>query len=170
MQKRIAIFVVFALTGCVLLYATSGRGGLGYFSPQTLEYCTQGERSIFGIPIYRSLCEQHDNGLIRLLIDDGYVKPDHESTAHWETVFHWNDSWRDGEGWLYHMLIRNRDAMIDWTLAHPESAKIFWPELFRHLRSTDPSGGRGLISLWREFDTPDEVREAIMQIETELAR
>ena len=175
MLRRIVIFVVAALVLWIFLYATANRSGLGYFSPQTLEYCTQTESTIpmLGIPVYRSRCYYHKNEIIEFLIENGYVKPDRESTAHWKTVFHCSDRWKDGYGPLYYMLFRHREAMIDWTLSHPEPAKVYWHELFWLLRSPDPdvmNGADSLARVWREFDTAEEVRETVFSIENELAR
>ena len=173
MRKRTSICVFVSTATCLVVALTADHGGLGYFSPQTLEYCTQSERTIavLGVPIYRSRCEYHENELLALLIDHGYVKPQRDVKRQWKTVFHWNSNWRDGYGILSSALSRDRDELMAWTQANPEIAKVYWSEIFRLLRSEDPNdamAGEGLVPYWRSLDTPDKVREVVKQIENEL--
>lgn len=92
-----------ALILMATVIVSSQRGGLGSFSPQTLRVRTQSERTIFGfgVPIYRSFYEYNENPLITMLVKDGYIAPLVGTSEKWITVYHWNESWRDGDGAMY---------------------------------------------------------------------
>ena len=173
MQKlrAFAAIAVVIIVAAVLL--TSTRGGLGDFSPHTLEYRTQSERTIFAtdIPIYRSGYEPVENALLTMLIEDGFVSPQPAETDRWEPLFHWNDSWRDGYGPLYDIFHRHRDQIIEWSHNNQECAEVYWSEGFRLLRSnnkTDVMAGQSILNFcWRITD-PAEMRKTIQQIKTDL--
>jgi hypothetical protein len=168
---RIGI-VVLLIVGASLL--ASHRGGLAQFSPYTLEYCTQSERTFFatGIPFYRSNRERIENPLVAMLIEDGFVSPQPDRNDRWELIFHWNDKWRDGYGPLYDVFHRHRDEVILWSRNNRECASIYWSEGFRLRRSSntmDVAAGKSILNhCWRITD-PEEMRKTIQQIKAELA-
>jgi hypothetical protein len=138
MRKLPIIAMAVTLLVGALIAVTSHRGGRAYFSPHTLEYRVQSERTIYatGVPIYRSAYRSVDHPLIEMLVTEGFVSPQAGDADRWEVIFHWNDSWRDGYGPLYD-LFRRRNEVIEWSRAHPEVAQIYWAEGFRYLRSRD---------------------------------
>jgi len=165
----VGIFVVVALL-------TSQRGGLGYFSPYTLQYRTQSERTFFatGIPFYRSSYGYEDHPLISTLVREGFLSPQSDSADRWICVSHWNQSWKDGHGRLYSVLNRDIEEVLGWTRRNPKCAKILWSEGFRYLRSDDATqiriGDAILSEGWRLFDRiedPDDMRKIIQRIVTE---
>ena len=169
--KVIGIVVVLVI-GTALL--TSNRGGLAHFSPHTLEYHTQSERTFFatGIPFYRSAHERVDDPLVALLIDDGFVSPQPDKNGRTELIFHWNDSWRDGYGALYDIFHRHRDQIIEWSRNNRECAQIYWSEGFRLLRSNDRidiETGRDILRHCWRIDNVDEMRKTIKELKTEVA-
>lgn len=174
MRKFQAIAAIVALI-VVIIVLTSQRGGLSYFSPHSLRNHFQSERTILalGVPIYRSRPERVDNPLIEMLIAEGFVKPQappgHERKI---GVFHWNETWRDGYGPLYDVLIRNRDAIIQWSRQNPQCAEIYWSESFRLLRSSNPvdslAGQEILQRCWR-IDDVNEMRETIKSLKADVA-
>jgi hypothetical protein len=174
MRKPLIITGIVVLLSVAAAFLSSQRGGLAHFSPHTLEYRTQSERTFFatGIPFYRSNHKQVDNPLVAMLIDDGFVSPQPDKTGRWELIFHWNNSWRDGYGPLYNIFHRHRDEIIKWSRNNRECAQIYWSEGFRLLRSNntmDVAAGQAIIdSCWRIND-PDEMRKSIQQIKTEVA-
>ena len=175
MKQKLTIAAVATGVVYALLLYTAGRGALGYFSPQTLEICYRSEKTIHGtgIPIYRSRLNCYSNELVTMLIEDGYVTPQQDAEKKWMLINHWNSSWKDGHDALYRLFSMKRDQIMAWTRGNPETAKVYWSQMFRYLRSDAPNGGmagRGMASYWREFKHPDEVRELIAEIEYELGQ
>jgi hypothetical protein len=166
MRKRLATIGIVVVLVVAVVVLTSHRGGRAYFSPHTLEYLTQTERTIFatGIPFYRSRLERVENPVVAMLIEDGFVSRQPDKNGHWELIFHWNEAWHDGYGQLYDIFSRHRDAIVDWSRKNPECAKIYWSEGFRLLRSDNPedviAGGYLLRECWR-IDDPEEMRKTI---------
>lgn len=158
--------------GILLFFGTSG--GLGHFSPYTLEYKIQSEFTIFGgeIPVYRSSPQNVENELATFIHEDGYVMPMQPEIQRWESIFHWNHAWKDGHGPLYDVFVRHRREIIAWSRANPERARIYWSEGFRHLRSSrkvDVWTGREILkSCWRSQTIP-ELRERIADVKKEVA-
>ena len=173
MRKRLKIIGIVLVVVLVLLLITSQRGGLGYLSPHTLQYTTQSERTFFitGIPFYRSTREQSENPVITMLIDEGFVSPQPGPSDRQEIIFHWNESWRDGYGGLYYVLIRNREDMIEWSLKNRELAEFYWTEGFRLLRSNDPNEilvGRYFLSNGRRYQDIEAMQNMIDLARAEL--
>ena len=175
MRKPLTIccVVIIAIVGMAML--KSRRGGAGQFSPQTFEYRTQSERTLFGtgMPFYRSNYHLADNPLINMLIEDGLVAPQRSDNPKWEHVFWWTEGQPSSEGYLYDVLHRNRDRIMDWSRQNPECAKIYWTEGFRLLRSNKRmevlAGSWFLYHCWR-FTEVEELHDAIQQIKAEISR
>jgi len=153
---------------------TSDRGGLARFSPHTLEYRIQSERTFFatGIPFYRSNYKLVNNPLVAMLIDDGFVSPQPDKNRRWQLVFHWNDSWRDGYGPLYDIFHRHRNRIIEWSRNNRECAEIYWSEGFRLLRSDntiDVTAGEVILNFCWRIDNPEEMRKTIQQLKDGVA-
>lgn len=161
------------LVAAVLL--TSDRGRRGEFSPYTLEYRIQTEHTFFGtgVPFHRSSYRSADHPLVEVLINEGFVTPQPDRGNHWELIFHWNDSWRDGYGGLYYVFFRDREQIIEWSRNNRECAQLYWSEGFRLLRSDDAwdaeVGCEILNSCWRYSDL-DELTSAMHQIKTTYAK
>lgn len=172
MGKRQLIIAILIASIAAAAIGTSDRGGLAYFSPDTLEYYTQAERTLFatGIPWYRSKLQQTENPLIIMLVDADYVAPLSNANSRFETIFHWNDCWRDGHGALYGVFHRDRDDVMQWTRENPECARLYWTEGFRLLRSdsaTEVQAGREVLGTCWRFNNLDAMKEAIHQIYAE---
>jgi hypothetical protein len=122
----------------VVVALTFGRGGRGFFSPDTLETKTQREHLIpvVNIPIWRSSFQVHRQELVTFLISEGYWSPTANDSPRWIIAFHWNDQWRDGETRLHRELSRGED-WIAWTKEHPLMAEVIWPQLIDVLQ--DPT-------------------------------
>jgi hypothetical protein len=116
-----------------------GRGGRGYFSPDTLDYQTQSEYllPLVGIPLYRSGFSTHRNELVQFLVDNNYWLPQPTDSPRWMLAFHWNQKWRDGESGLHKELTRGKDFWIEWSKSNKERATEFWPEVLAMLRNSD---------------------------------
>jgi len=172
MRKPTVYFAILALVLMALALLTSQRGGLAYFSPDSLQYHIQSERTFFavGVPFYRSSLKQIDNPLITFLVNEKFISPQLDTTGRREHIFHWNDSWRGGDGALYGVFHRYRKEIIDWSINNRECAQIYWSEGFRCLRSTDRReinlGQSILTQLWR-IDDPELMREAIKQLRSD---
>jgi len=88
-RTGITIGVVAVLIIGVLL-GTGTRGGMGRFSPDTLEFQTRSEFTILNgaIPLYRSNWETSENELLTYIQKEGYVQPIATDNPRWETLFH----------------------------------------------------------------------------------
>src|SRR5690242_667998 len=139
MIRRLGVIIcvlgILLVPGLLAGLLTGKRGGLGHFSPHTLEYTTQSEFAVLGLPVYRSDRRPGSNELVDFLVEEGFVLPVQSQKQRWELVFHWNDAWRGGHGYLYHLLGRDRKELIKWSKADPQRARLYWSELFRLLRS-----------------------------------
>jgi hypothetical protein len=166
-SRIIAAFVTLVL----LAVLTSHRGWLGYFSPHSLEYRVQTERTLFstGIPIYRSFSHPVDNPLVDMLVAEKFVTPQAKEDGRWECVYHHNDAWRDGHGPLYNALHQRREELIEWSLAHRDCAAIYWTEVFRLLRSdkeNDHEMAYEILDLGGRISEVSEMKEMIDKVRT----
>lgn len=175
MYKRVGTIGIVVLLVVAAAFLTSHRGGLAHFSPHTLEYYTQSERTFYttGIPFYRSRHKHYDHPLVVMLIDEGFVAPQANANDRWELIFHWNDTWRDGYGSLYDIFTRHRDQVMEWSRTNPECARIYWSEGFRLLRSdseVDVTTGQMILNdCWRIRD-PEEMRKTVQEIKDYMAK
>lgn len=130
----------FVWTGIVVIvvgWLMSTRGGIGEFSPYTLEHRWRSEYTLFfgEIPIYRSRWHYETHPLTAYLQAEGLVSAVHdESQQRWELLFHWNGAWKDGYGGLYDEF-RGAESTIEWCEANPTCARLYYSELFKLLRS-----------------------------------
>jgi len=158
--------------GLVAALFTWQRGGLGHFSPYTLQYTTQSEFTVAGLPVYRSARQPVRNELVDFLVEEGFVAPVQPQKQRWEKVFHWNEAWRDGYGPLYPILVRDRDQVIEWTKADPERARLYWSEVFRLLRSereADLLAGRDMAGRWRHCQSVADCRKWLRIVKAQSA-
>jgi hypothetical protein len=173
MRKWIVISVI--VLGVVLagLCLTGTRGGLAYFSPFTLEYETQSEYTLLdgAWVIYRSPRNPVNNALVNYLRESRVVMPDESGRQRWDSVFHWNDAWKDGFGQGYDVLVRSRESVIDWSKADSSRAQIYWSEAFKCLRSerkeTQWAGYEILRSGWHR-ESEAELLDWIKMIKKEF--
>lgn len=121
-----------------MLFST--RGGLTYFSPDTLESRYQSERLVplLQIPIYRSGFGYYRKDIVNYLIEHDYWQPNDVEHPRWIPASHWNDAWRDGYSALGRELGRS-EYWINWSDSHPELASIVWPLVLRALRELPES-------------------------------
>jgi len=171
--KRWLSILAFAVP-IALLILTSQRGGLTYFSPDSLECHAQSERTIFatGIPFYRSNYTRYDdNPLIAYLVREKFVSPQPEVPGRWQLISHWNESWRGGYADMYRILVRYRKESIEWSENNRACAEIYWSEAFHYLRSNnrkDVNLGHAILSQCRVIDDLDEMRAAIQQLKSAM--
>jgi hypothetical protein len=171
--RRIAVWAVTTLALAGGAWLTGGRGGLGYFSPDTLEYRTQSEWTVaFGeVPVYRSRLAVRRNALLEMLQAEGYVVPIATAEPHWLCVMHWNDAWRYVNSSTVHKILMSRqEEMIAWTREYPACARVYWPEAFRLMRSdrvSDHELAGAILFGCCHCRTADEVEQCIAGIKTE---
>ncbi|MCZ7647118.1 MAG: hypothetical protein M5U26_17985 [Planctomycetota bacterium] len=154
----------------LIVTCTSMRGGIEYFNPQTLAIKSQSERTIYAteIPVYRSPYAPVHHALIDFLIEQGWVTPQVNTSDCWELVYHWNEAWKDGYGPWYDVLYRDHDELLQWSLDHPDCAKVYWTEGFRLLRSPDPHEitlGRALFGYYRVIMDVTEMNDLMAVID-----
>lgn len=173
-MNRRSKFLVFAiLITCALILATGTRGGLTYFSPDTLEYETQSEFTVFNgtLPIYRSHREPTDNALISYLGNSGLVAAQRPPTIRWMMVYHSNRAWNDGFGALYNVLVRDRQRIISWSQADPARARIYWTTGLQLLRSDverERWAGEEILSSGYRCESIEELNSRISATRSEF--
>jgi hypothetical protein len=174
-MKRFQLIILAVSLAAILLIAVTGtRGGMSYFSPQTLKCYTRSEYTILGgIPIWRSFAQPESPKIIEIAVSKGWLKPQTAETEKWELVFHWNNAWRDGETDIYGFLYKYDDAIIEWLEENPDLADRYWREGFQRYRSSDPEtryiGVRILNTAWR-CKSMEELDREIKAIESEIQR
>ncbi|GMV84070.1 MAG: hypothetical protein AMXMBFR7_52540 [Planctomycetota bacterium] len=119
------------------IWLSSSPGGRGFFSPDTLEYRSQSERTVFAteIPLYRSAYRYDAHELVDYLVAKGYWSPRPASEPRWIFLFHWNRSWKDGASGFHRRFFWRKDLWIEWTEKHPERAAEVWPHVLELLRA-----------------------------------
>ena len=132
--------VTAALVVVVLLaYAAGhvfGRGGRGFFSPDSLDCRTQSEilLPLTEVPLYRSSYKYHRYPLVDYLVDKGYWSANETRPPKWMMTFHWNEQWRGGTVPFHKHLGWRGSDWIKWSEAHPAIAADFWPRILRIMR------------------------------------
>ncbi|MBE7464613.1 MAG: hypothetical protein HS116_14140 [Planctomycetes bacterium] len=135
------------------LWISSGLGGRGFFSPDTLEYRSQSERTVFAteIPLYRSAFRYDSHELVNYLVEKGYWSPRPASEPRWIFLFHWNRNWKDGESCFHRSFFWRKDFWMEWTEKHPERAAEVWPQVLELLRAgRDAEVARLLVDIQYE--------------------
>jgi hypothetical protein len=176
MKARFAL----ALCVCLMLLVgsatfTATRGGLARFSPYSLEWEGQSEVTLlFGaFPIYRSTPSRGEEELTAMLRREGFVVPVQTHRPRQELIFHENGAWTDGSGPLYEIFIRDRRAVMEWSLADRKRAQIYWKEGFEYLRSpreADILIGREILKQGWRCQTISELRERIAIIKEQVSQ
>jgi hypothetical protein len=150
-----------------------GRGGVGYWSPDSLEGYTQREyvTPIFHIPIYRSLRSLRRYELVDFLVAKGYWSPRKAAgTPRLLLMFRWNDLWKDGYSGIHREFTRSGPFWQEWTTSHPSAAAELWPRVLESLR-TWPHGNYyavQLLFLSRDSQTAEDVHSTFEALELEM--
>jgi hypothetical protein len=108
-------------------------GGVGHFSPDTLEFKSRSHRLLDGPTLRR-------NELTEYLIRMGHWKPIETDNPRWIKMFEWWPGQRDGYSHLCRELSGRRKEWIAWSETHPERAAVLWPQVLDMLRA-DPTRG-----------------------------
>jgi hypothetical protein len=138
-RTRIRTIVAICGSTVLVLYlaaATCGRGGRGFFSPDTLECRTQSEWLIplTRIPLYRGPGSTHRWPIVDYLVTQGWWAKADTSNPRWLPTFQWNQQWNDGESQFHRELGWRGDAWITWSNENPDMAKALWPKMLTALR------------------------------------
>lgn len=125
--------IIAAIAVTIFLFVYSG-GGVGHFSPDTLDYKTR-SHDILCWPTY------HRTKLTEYLIEKDFWSPHPTSSPRWILMFEWWPGTRDGDLGLHRELTGSKgDEWIEWSEKHPERAAVLWPQVITLLRA-DPDGG-----------------------------
>ena len=153
LNRRFLWFTVLCVCLPMLLVLLSTRGGIFYFSPDSLESRFHAERRLFIIltPIYRSGPQYYRFDLVEYLVEEGYWSPDTSREPRWLEMGCWNQQWRDGYSMLYRVLQTDGTRWIEWTEEHPEVAATVWPVVLRILREVPEAVDSGEVAqlIWR---------------------
>lgn len=109
-------------------------GGVGYFSPDTLEYKSRSHD-------FLDWPTRDRNELTEYLIRKGYWSPIETKKPRWILMFEFWPGMRDGQSSLHAELSWRGDEWIEWSESHPEQAAQLWPQVLGVLRA-DPKIGR----------------------------
>jgi hypothetical protein len=118
---------------------TAGRGGRGFFSPDTLLYRTQSEAllPLTEIPLYRSRYSYHQPLLVQYLVAQGLWAPRVVSKPRWFLAFHWNDQWSGGTNSWNKELSWRGQGWVTWSQQYPDIAAEMWPLVLETLRADE---------------------------------
>lgn len=169
MKSHVIITILLAscLVGGVSLFSILyGKGGRGFFSPDTFQIKTQSEILLppTEIPLYRSSFDYHREPfkLVAYLVAEGYWQPVQTDEPRWILMFHWNNQWHDGQTQLYHYMSKHPNEWIEWTEANRSLAAVLWPMVLSILRR-EISGEytEEVMNLARMSSSVDEFRNYI---------
>ena len=156
------------LAGC---YFSISGGGIGHFSPDTLQSSAQRELFFLHCRAMAMPARYHQMPLVTYLIEKGYWKPQDAGNPHWTLSFEWQAGQHDGESRLHRELAWYHEAWIEWSDQHPEIAKELWPLVLHILRSPgrwpDPSyvAESVLDHGTRKFATLSDFHRRIAEVE-----
>ena len=119
-----------------LASAGCGRGGRGYFSPDTLDCRTHSEWLVplTRIPVYRGTSSTHRYAAVDWLIAQGFWSKSDAWDPRWLPTFQWNEQWKDGQSQFHRELGWRGEAWVQWSKDNPEMAKALWPRVLTALR------------------------------------
>jgi len=139
-RRCVAVLCVAAVGAAYVGAFTAGRGGRGFFSPDTLQYRTQSEAllPLTEIPLFRSPYGYHQPPLIQYLVAEGLWVPRAAPRPRWFHAFRWNRQWRGGTNELHKELSWRGQTWVDWSKQHPDVAAEMWPLLLNTLRADEP--------------------------------
>lgn len=171
MKRILACLGLIVLAVAILALLDGTRGGLAYFSPDTLEYRSQREFTILGgsLPLWRSRHRTSHVPIIAAAIVNGWIRPTNRPQR-WDYVFHWNGAWKGGYSPVYDVFHRGDDHILERSLADPEWAKLYWGEGFGAYQSnveSERSLGRVILSLGWRTNSAEELKRTIRMIKIE---
>ncbi len=122
-----------------LIYVASagcGRGGRGYFCPDTLDSRTHSEWLVplTRLPVYRGASSTHRYPSVDWLIAQGFWSKSGASEPRWLSTFQWNQQWKDGQSQFHRELGWRGEAWVQWSKDNPQMAKALWPKVLTVLR------------------------------------
>ena len=167
-------FLLIALIVVVSIYAISwhfARGGLHYFSPDTLDSYSQSEVLLIftELPIYRSSRSTHRYKLVQYLINQGYWSPIAQSGPSIVTS-KWNMQWRDGQSDFHRQFAWYADQWIAWTQQFPEVADELWADVLSLLRQDSSNELHDAVRLMHHSRIASTVEDykALLESDPEL--
>jgi hypothetical protein len=135
-RRSVAVVLVILVVAAYVAGFAFGRGGRGFFSPDSLDNRTQSEilLPVAEMPLYRSSYQYHRYPLTDYLVAKGYWSPRATQSPRWVSTFHWNDQWRDGVAPFHKDLGWRGEDWIKWSEAHPAIAADLWPRVLKIMR------------------------------------
>ena len=159
--RKVIVISVCVILSSYALAAACGRGGRGYFSPDTLDCRGQYEWLLpcTPLPLYRGPSSTWRYPAVEYLIAEGFWSPKPTSNPRWFLTFQWNQQWIDGHTTFHHELGRNGEAWIEWTRRNPEMARALWPKVLELLRRPGARGVEDASTLMMLAQSKSSVQE-----------
>ncbi|QOV88043.1 hypothetical protein [Humisphaera borealis] len=172
MGWRLRTILAVCGSAVALLYLASagcGRGGQGYFSPDTLDCRTHSEWLVplTRIAVYRGTSSTHRYAAVDWLIAEGFWSKSDSSDPRWLPTFQWNQQWMDGESQFHRELGWRGEEWVQWSKENPEMAKALWPKVLIALRRTGvthTADGSDLMFAARLARTVEEFEELVDEL------
>ena len=147
-----------------LAAAMFGRGGRGYFSPDTLDFRTHAEWVVplVDIPIWRGPSSTHRYPVVDYLVAEGLWSPSGASDPAWLPIFQWNAQWWDGDSQFHCELGGRGEIWVRWSKDNPAMAKALWPRVLRALRrpgTTSTADASHLMAAARSARTVEQLEK-----------
>ena len=157
-----------------LAAAVWGRGGRGYFSPDTLECRTHPEwlLPLTDIPLYRGPDSTHRWPVVDYLVAHGLWSRSETPDPRWLTTFQWNRQWRDGQSQFHRELGWRGEWWVEWSEKNPEMAKALWPKVLAALRrpgTTDTGEAEILLFAAQKARSVEEFEKLSAEVSAEFA-
>jgi len=135
----IAIVIIVVVAGALLPSAPVGRGGRGFFSPDTLATKVQSEMLVCDRVVWRSSYISFEYPLVEYNVRKRYWSQRAVSEPRWIVLFHWSYNTKGGYSQLSRELSGRGQSWIEWSERHPDMAKILWPYVLSLLRAPSAS-------------------------------
>ena len=170
-----------ALAACVsavllayLAAAGCGRGGRGYFSPDTLECRTHPEWLLppTKIPLYRGRSSMHRWPVADYLVAQGFWSRSDTPDPRWLPTSRWNQQWNDGQSLFHRELGWRGEWWVEWSEKNPEMAKALWPKVLVALRrpgTTNTAEAAGLLFAAQQARSVEEFDKLSAEMSAERA-
>jgi hypothetical protein len=170
---RVAGLLLLAAVTAVYWYGGShSSGGLGFFSPDTLDAYVQAEILLPGtrLPIFRSPPKHFRYPVVSYLVDKGYWAPRASGSPSWLSLYHTNAQWSDGKSDLYRELRWRGDEWIDWSKRYPDLAADLWPRVLSKLRTGNTARAEKLLFFCGSCQDPALYHEMLTTLGEPLDR
>ena len=165
--RALECVLVFVIFFTVVRLFPDSAGTTHYFSPVTLESKYRPGGWLTGwMPTFASGEQVKPSPLADYLVEKGYWVPARVTRPRWIVTGHFSTQWTDGQTALHYPLYWHHEKWIAWTEAHPEIARIVWPQFLASIRREERLGGMiELLWIAEHVASVDDLRRLVQKSE-----